>query len=115
MARLYADEQYPYPVVEFLRALGHDVLTVQEAGRANQGIPDPEVLNFATRENRAVITQNRKDFIQLHRIQSDHAGIIACTNDRNWEALANRIHTAITAEEPLQGKLIRVVCPATSP
>lgn len=28
MARLYADEQYPLPVVEFLRALGHDVLTV---------------------------------------------------------------------------------------
>ncbi|MEP0886249.1 DUF5615 family PIN-like protein [Trichocoleus sp. ST-U3] len=48
MARLYADEQYPYPVVEFLRALGHDVLTVQEAGRANQGIPEPDVLAFAT-------------------------------------------------------------------
>jgi predicted nuclease of predicted toxin-antitoxin system len=82
MARLYADEQYPYPVVEFLRALGHDVLTVQEAGRANQGIPDPEVLSFATSSNRAVITQNRKDFVRLHRIQPDHAGIIACTNAR---------------------------------
>jgi predicted nuclease of predicted toxin-antitoxin system len=115
MARLYADEQYPYPVVEFLRALGHDVLTVQEAGRANQGIPDAEVLSFATSENRAVLTQNRKDFFRLHRIQPDHAGIIACTNDRDWEALANRIHAAITAEEPLQGKLIRVVRPATSP
>ncbi len=32
MARLYADEQYPFPVIEFLRAFGHDVLTVQEAG-----------------------------------------------------------------------------------
>lgn len=115
MARLYADEQYPYPVVEFLKALGYDVLTVQEAGRANQGIPDPEVLSFATSENRAVITQNRKDFVRLHRIQPDHAGIIDCTNDRDWESLANRIHTAITAEEPLQGKLIRVVRPATSP
>ena len=49
MARLYADEQYPYPVVEFLRALGHDVLTVQEAGKANQRISDPDVLAFATR------------------------------------------------------------------
>jgi predicted nuclease of predicted toxin-antitoxin system len=115
MARLYADEQYPYPVVEFLRALGHDVLTVQEAGRANQGISDSDVLAFATSENRAVITQNRKDFLRLHRIQPDHAGIIACTNDRDWEALANRIHNAITTEETLQGKLIRVVRPATSP
>ena len=112
MARLYADEQYPYPVVEFLRALGHDVLTVQEADKANQGIPDADVLAFATSKNRAVITQNRKDFFRLHRIQPDHAGIIACTNDRNWEALANRIHATITAEESLQGKLIRVVRPA---
>ena len=115
MARLYADEQYPYPVVEFLRALGHDVLTVQEAGRANQKIPDPDVLAFATSENRAILTQNRKDFIRLHRIQPDHGGIIACTSDRDWEALANRIHAAITPEEPLQGKLIRVVRPAQLP
>jgi predicted nuclease of predicted toxin-antitoxin system len=111
MARLYADEQYPYPVVEFLRALGHDVLTVQEAGKANQRIPDPDVLTFATSEQRAVITQNRKDFFRLHRMQQEHAGIIACTNDRDWEALANRIHGAITVEETLQGKLIRVVRP----
>lgn len=112
MARLYADEQYPYPVVEFLRALGHDVLTVQEAGKANQKIPDPDVLAFATSENRAVITENRKDFFRLHRIQPDHAGIIACTNDRDWAALANRIHIAITETESLQGKLIRVVRPS---
>jgi hypothetical protein len=63
----------------------------------------------------SVITENRKDFFRLHRIQPDHAGIIACTNDRNWEALANRINAAITAEESLQGKLIRVVRPTLSP
>jgi predicted nuclease of predicted toxin-antitoxin system len=114
MARLYADEQYPYPVVELLRVLGHDVLTVQEAGKANQRISDSEVLAFATSENRAVITQNRQDFFRLHRTQPDHAGIIACTNDRDWKALANRIDTAIRAEESLQGKLIRIVCPSTS-
>ena len=33
MALLYADENFDYPVVEFLRQLGHGVLTVQEAGR----------------------------------------------------------------------------------
>lgn len=115
MVRLYADEQYPYPVVEFLRTLGHDVLTVQEAGKANQGIPDSDVLAFATSEKRAVLTQNRKDFFRLHRLEPDHAGIIACTNDRNWKALAKRIHAAITSEESLQGKLIRVVRPAVSP
>lgn len=111
MARLYADEQYPYPVVECLRTLGHDVLTVQEAGKANQKIPDADVLTFATLEQRALLTQNRKDFFKLHRLQPDHAGIIACTNDRDWEALANRIHAAIVAEVSLQGKLIRIVRP----
>ncbi len=61
-----------------------------------------------------MITQNRKDFFRLHRIQPNHAGIIACTNDRDWEALANRIDMAIATEEPLQGKLIRVVRPVQS-
>ena len=32
MSRFYADEQFPYAVVEHLRNFGHDVLTVQEAG-----------------------------------------------------------------------------------
>ena len=35
MARLYADEQFPRIVVKLLRELGHDILTVQEAGKAN--------------------------------------------------------------------------------
>jgi predicted nuclease of predicted toxin-antitoxin system len=110
--RLYADEQYPYPVVKYLRELGYDVLTVQEAGKANQRIPDDEVLAFATEDNRAVITQNRRDFIQLHRLQINHAGIIVCSDDRNWDALALRIHAAVIEEASLQGKLIRIVRPS---
>ena len=47
MARLFADEDFPYPVVERLRRFGHDVLTTLEAGRANQGIADPDQLVFA--------------------------------------------------------------------
>jgi len=31
MARLYADENFPLPVVEELRQLGHDVLTMPRA------------------------------------------------------------------------------------
>jgi len=30
MARLYADEDFPLPIVELLRQMGHDVLTVAE-------------------------------------------------------------------------------------
>ena len=110
--KLYADEQYPYPIVKCLRDLGHDVLTVQAAGLANQRIPDDEVLAFATENERAVITQNRKDFFQLHRTNPNHAGIIACTEDRDWDAIAQRIHAAIAEAESLHGKLIRIVRPS---
>lgn len=54
MLNLYADEQFPLPVVKLLRAFGHNVLTVQEAGKAGLGIPDPEVLAFAISNDRAV-------------------------------------------------------------
>ena len=111
MARLYADEQFPREVSELLRTMGHDVLTVQEAGNANLGIPDEEVLAFAVSNNRVVITLNRQDFIRLHRINTDHTGIIVCTNDTDRPRMAARINEVIAAEEPLAGKLIRVIRP----
>jgi len=50
MTRLYSNENFPLDMVIELRKLGHDVLTSYEAGQANQGIPDIEVLAFAIRE-----------------------------------------------------------------
>jgi predicted nuclease of predicted toxin-antitoxin system len=112
MLRFYADEQFPFQVVELLRELGHDVVTVQEAGNANQRIPDQDVLVFAIGEERAILTINRIDFIRLHRRQDNHFGIVICTNNRNWEQFAKRIDEAVRSEESLQGKLIRVVRPS---
>jgi Domain of unknown function (DUF5615) len=113
MARLYADEQFPREVSDHLRMLGHDVLTVQEAGNANLGIPDEDVLAFAISDQRAVVTLNRHDFIRLHRASSDHYGVIVCTNDPDRTRLATRIDAAIAFEETLSSKLIRVVRPAS--
>ena len=112
MARFYADEQFPLPVVELLRNLGHDVLTVQEAGNANQRIPDEQVLAFAVSQERAILTINRIDFIRLHRRDDQHFGIVVCTNNRNWEQFAARVDEAVKAEESLRGKLIRVLRPS---
>ncbi|MDZ4704761.1 MAG: DUF5615 family PIN-like protein [Saprospiraceae bacterium] len=44
------------PVVAKLRDFGHDVLTTLEAGKANQRIPDEEVLRFAVAEERVMLT-----------------------------------------------------------
>ncbi len=51
-------------------------MSLYEAGQANQGLSDEEVLAFATRQQRAVITYNRKHFIKLHHRLKLHAGII---------------------------------------
>ncbi|MEG5053587.1 MULTISPECIES: DUF5615 family PIN-like protein [unclassified Microcoleus] len=106
MACLYADEQFPRQVVQNLRSLGHDVLTVQEAG--NAGLPDEDVLAFAIIENRAVVTVNRRDFFQMHKLQPDHYGIIACTRDDDIARLTANINDAISIAQTLTGKVIRV-------
>ncbi len=59
MARFYANENFPYPVVEELRRFGHDVLTIQETGRGEQAVPDDQILAFAVEDDRCVLTINR--------------------------------------------------------
>lgn len=108
MALLLSDEDYPQPVVEELRRLGHDIATVRERGLDNQGFPDFGVLALATAEGRAVLTINRWDFIRLHRRNQQHSGIVACTDDPDHAGLAGRIHDAVTAAGDLRGQLIRV-------
>src|SRR5437763_881596 len=76
MARLYANENFPLPVVESLRQLGHEVLTIQEAGKSDQAMPDREVLAFAASHGMALVTLNRKHFIRLHAEQPDHEEIM---------------------------------------
>jgi hypothetical protein len=112
MARLYSNENFPLPAVEALRQLGHEVLTIQETGKAGQAMSDEAVLAFAYVEKRALLTINRKHFIRLHSEGKVHAGIIACTLDTDFAGLALRIHTAITAYDSLLGELIRVNRPA---
>lgn len=112
MARLYSNENFPIPVVEELRRLGHDILTIQETGKANQEVPDDQILAFACAENRAVLTINRKHFIRLHRKQQDHSGIIVCTFDPDFTRQAKRIHEAIEPLSNLDNQLIRVIRPS---
>jgi hypothetical protein len=112
VARLYANENFPLQAVEELRLLGHDVLTTRQAGNAGQAKPDDRVLAFATGQGRALVTLNRKHFIRLHHFDADHAGIIACTFDANFVALAHRIDAAIAGQPSLAGQLIRVNRPA---
>ncbi len=108
MACLYANENFPLPAVEELRRLGHDVLTSYESGRAGQAIPDEEVLVFAIAEARILITLNRKHFVRLHQRYVDHTGIIVCTFDPDFKALAQRVHAALITQPQMAGQLVRI-------
>ncbi|TAG91188.1 MAG: hypothetical protein EAZ19_21005 [Oscillatoriales cyanobacterium] len=111
MARLYSNENLPLDIVNKLRYLGHDVLTSYDAKQANQGIPDDDVLKFAHQQERAVITLNRQDFIELHKLVKEHSGIILCKEcqgDFDYEQQALKIHELILDFSELKSRLFRV-------
>jgi hypothetical protein len=114
MARFYANENFPFPVVEKLRRPGHDALTSREAGNAGRSVPDDEVLAFAVAEQRILLTLNRVHFIRQHRMTPAHAGIIVCTFDPDFNSQARRIDRLLQSTEVLAGALLRVNRPQRS-
>jgi hypothetical protein len=111
MARLYADEGFPRPVVEELRKLGHEIVTAQEAGQAGQGISDPRVLAFAVSQRRGILTRNRRHFLKLHFQNPTHFGIILCTEDDDFIGQAVRIDQALSSLAFLDNQLLRIYRP----
>ena len=57
-------------------------------------------------------TSNRRHFIRLHYTTPEHAGIVVCTVDPDFEALAHRIHKALEAIQHMAGQLVHVNRPA---
>lgn len=112
MARFYANENLPEPVVVELRRRGHDVVTMRESGHAGRAMPDTEVLELATASGRAIVTLNCRHFVRLHLERPAHAGIVVCTFDLDFTALAGRIHDATQVTPQLAGQLLRISRPS---
>lgn len=108
--RLLADENFPFPVVEALRAFGYDVLTLNDLGQAGQALADVAVLKLASDDERAVLTLNRKHFVRLHQASADHSGIIVCSFDLDFDGQAKRIRSAIDGPS-VAGRLLRISRP----
>lgn len=68
-------------LVLMLRTEGHDVLTVNEADLRGQA--DSAVLAHAAQNQRAVLTMNCRDFLELHQAASAHLGIIGIYQGRD--------------------------------
>jgi Domain of unknown function (DUF5615) len=109
MLQLYSNENFPIAMVNLLRASGHNVLTSYESGQANQSIPDDQGLRHATANNRILITENRQDFLDLHRA-TNHAGIIICKADRDYVGKVTTINEFIERDaRPLENRLLRLL------
>lgn len=76
--RLLLDEHINPEVARQLRKKGYDVVSVEEAQMREAS--DEQLLNFATSQNRALVTYNIRDFQLLlskwHRAARHHSGII---------------------------------------
>lgn len=108
MATIYADEDVPSSLVIALRNLGHDVLTVRDAGKSGQAVPDHQVLADAFALGRVLLSKNRRDFIRLHNQGHHHCGIVVFTEDLDYTGLSRRVHDRLMAAQETQRFLCRV-------
>ena len=95
MPKFLVDECTGIAVVRFLRAQGHDTLSVVESMPQAR---DSEILQRAVQEQRIVIT-NDKDFGDIvYRDRKEHAGIILLRLADDSTATKIRILAAVLAE-----------------
>ncbi|MGQ9631399.1 MAG: DUF5615 family PIN-like protein [bacterium] len=76
--KLYLDEDVQTRLAEALRKRGFDVVTAQEVSR--KSFSDEDQLNFASSQNRAILTYNARDYAKLNGRYitegREHKGII---------------------------------------
>jgi hypothetical protein len=76
---LLLDEMFTDDIAQQLRTKGYDIISVV-ADPALVGLPDDQILAYATAEGRALVTANIKDFSPLdtryRAADQSHAGLI---------------------------------------
>ena len=69
--KIFANENLFEPIIDYLRSLGNDVLSIRDSGLS--GISDDEVFEKACKENRVIITMD-KDFTRIFRFPPEKCG-----------------------------------------
>jgi predicted nuclease of predicted toxin-antitoxin system len=84
--KLLLDEMYTAAVAEQLRQRDHDVIAVAERAEM-RGTPDEDLLAWARTEDRALVTDNQRDFIPIHHhciADGHHHKGLVLTNNRRF-------------------------------
>jgi predicted nuclease of predicted toxin-antitoxin system len=83
--RLLLDEMFSPQIASELVRRGHDVVAVA-ADPALAGLPDEQILEWATSQRRCLVTENVKDYEVLRRAAAAqgraHAGLLYCASRR---------------------------------
>jgi len=97
--KLLLDEMLSPDIAERLRERGHDVDAI--AGSAHAELDDHEVMELARSQQRAVVTNNVRDFRPLHAAAAQpggaghHGMVFMAANFRRTKADTGRIVTAL--------------------
>jgi hypothetical protein len=100
MARLVARDDFPLPVIEELRLLGHDIVTVPAEGVSRDVSPGAKP--------RVWLTLDPDQSAGAHRAAPAHSGIVAVKPGKTYAGLAQRIHDALKAHARISRQLVVV-------
>lgn len=107
--RLFCDQNIMVETAQFLRRQGHDVVSTRDVGLSEA--PDEDVLEFAIKDGRVLLTFNA-DFGDIRLFPAGtHSGIVRLrTTDQTAEMLHPVLQNAIErlAGRDLSGKLVTV-------
>ncbi|MET0849852.1 MAG: DUF5615 family PIN-like protein [Candidatus Rokuibacteriota bacterium] len=114
--KVYLDEDLSPRIAEALRRRGVDATSALEAG--NTHLDDRAQLAYATREGRAIVTANVRDFLRLarHAVATNtvHGGIVLVPSSfrrDEFQAIARAIHDAVKAYPGRLAGIVLYVAP----
>lgn len=103
MTGVLLDEMYPPTLAQQLRDKGHDVVAALDVEVGPSSRSDEDVLAWAARNDRCVVTENIRDFARLAPVVP-HAGIIFVSSQRfprtrnGIARLADALHDLIASQ-----------------
>jgi hypothetical protein len=97
---LLLDEMYPPALAQQLRTSGHDVVAVLDVEVGLAARTDEDVLTWADRNGRCIVTENVGDFARLAQQGFRHSGLVLVSS-RRFPRTANGLHRLATALEAL--------------
>jgi hypothetical protein len=100
---LLLDEMYPPALAQRLRTSGHDVVAVLDVEVGLASKTDEDVLAWAARNGRCVVTENVSDFARLAQQGFAHAGILFISS-RRFPRTAHGLHRLAEALDEMLSK-----------